>query len=180
VIKAKATGLDELQRKLKSAPKEYRQAMVRALSTAKRDTKPEATRIAMTIYTAGRNTISRALVASNVDRRALSFTIAASGRGILLSSFKHSATKRGGVSVQVLRARAPVKLERAFKARRRGGGANLIRMRTGNSAYPLITPASASVGDMFEKREVFQRLKEFGLNKMSSELQRQIALVFKR
>ncbi len=183
MIAVKAPKLASLQREFKSAPKLYRQAMLRAISTTRRDTKADATKIAQEVYTAGRNKISQALKTSNVDRQKLSFKLIAARKGISLVDFTHQASvakkKRGvPVRVQVLRAGGFSSIEDSFK--KRGSITGKMRiMQYQRTGRPVIALASSSVADMLNRDAVSKRLQTFSTSKMSNELARQTALVFK-
>lgn len=180
MIAIKAPKLARLQAEVKSAPAKYRRAMLRALSTTKRDTKADATKIAQTIYTAGRNKISAALSTSTVDPAKLSFKLIGLNRGLSLVDFQHSATRKSGVRVQVLRAGASAQIPDSFKRRgSKTGKMRIMQRQPKGSAIPLIALASSSVADMLNRDTVYVRLEKFSGIKMSNELARQIALVFK-
>lgn len=186
MIRAEVKGMDKLHRNIQSAPKIYRKAMQQALSTTRRDSKPEATRIAQGIYTAGRNAIREGITTEKLDRQRLSFVMTAKRGGISLVNFKHRATKRGGVTVQVLRAGVMSKpIPAGFKKRgTKTGKMRILQRVLGGSKHvgrlPIVALASSSVASMFKRKEVFDRLNNFGTKKMSSELQRQIARAFPR
>lgn len=184
MIAVNARGLTSLQREFKSAPKLYRQAMLRTLSTTKRDTKADATKIAQTIYTAGRNKISAALSTSNIDKSKLSFKLIGLKRGISLVDFEHQASvgkkARGKpVLVKTLRTGGFATIPDTIK--KRGSITGKMRLiqfqRSGSRA--AIALASSSVADMLNRPAVADRLNAFSTNKMSNELARQISVVFR-
>lgn len=185
MIAAKSPSLNRLQREMKAAPKNYRQAQLRALSTTRRDTKADATKIAQTIYTAGRNKISAALSTSNVDKSKLAFKLIATKKGISLVDFSHLATigkkkvKRKLVRVRVLKQGPYKVIEDAIKKRGSITGKMRIMQYQRSGPLPIIALASSSVADMLNRPEVFKRLEKFSGEKLSNELARQAARVFK-
>jgi hypothetical protein len=184
MIAIKAPKLSRLQTELKSAPALYRRAAVRAISTTRRDTKADATKIAQTIYTAGRNKISAAMTTSTVDKQALSFKLRATNKGISLVDFEHrgsvSKRRRGAsVRVRVLRAGGYSMLQDSFKKRGSITGKMRIMQFQRSGPQAVIALASSSVADMLNRPAVYDRLADFSNKKMSNELARQIALVFK-
>lgn len=202
MIAVKAKGLDELKREVKAAPKLYRQAMLRAISTTRDRSKAEATRIAQTIYTAGRNKIAQAIKPGKIDRSNISFVLTATKKGLSLTDFEHTSSlqKRGkrrsnadaragqrvriNVRVRVLKAGglSPV-LRGTFKARGRSGKQRIMQRSKSGGGFvprtPTIALASSSVGDMFLRPAVYDRIADFGTAKMNSELLRQISVVFR-
>ncbi len=184
MIAIKAPKLSRLQSELKAAPALYRRAAIRAISTTRRDTKADATKIAQSIYTAGRNKISAAMTTSTVDKQALSFKLRATNKGISLVDFEHRGSvarrRRGqGVRVKVLRSGGSVLLPDSFKKRGSITGKMRIMQWQRSGPQPVIALASSSVADMLNRPAVYDRLEEFSNKKMSNELARQLALVFR-
>lgn len=184
MISIKSPKLSRLQTELKSAPSLYRRAALRAISTTRRDTKADATKIAQTIYTAGRNKISAGLTTSNVDKQKLSFKLRATRKGLSLVDFDHvgsaSIRKRGqGVRVRVLRGGGASLIPDSFKKRGSITGKMRIMQWQRSGPQAVIALASSSVSDMLNRPAVYDRLEDFSNKKMSNELARQLALVFK-
>lgn len=184
MIAIKAPKLPKLQAEFSKAPALYRRAMLRALSTTRRDTKADATKVAQTIYTAGRNKISAALSTSAVDKGKMAFILTGTKRGISLVDFEHQGSaakrKRGdGVRVQTLRGGPASLIPDSFKKRGSITGKMRIMQFQRSGPQAVIALASSSVADMLNRPAVYDRLEKFSGTKMSNELARQIALVFR-
>ena len=182
--------LQALQRRLAGVSNNLGRDMKRALSSTQRATRTETTKAAADGYTTSTRQIGANTRVSKVDTTDLSFTITGLKAPIGLQHFKHSATRRNGVSAQVKKGGGAQRLPTAFKSSVSnfggGGGASkriFMRARLAGGGQVGRLPIKAlfgpSVADMLANPAIQNRVGAFALNKLSAEITRQIEVAFR-
>lgn len=178
-----------LQRKLDAVSKNTRRDMGRALSSTQRATRTETTRAAADQYTASTRRIGQGTKVSKVDTANLSFTITGTRKTIPLENFKHRFSKRAGITAQVLKSGGAKRIPTAFKvtAGNFGGGGSKARIfqraRLAGGGQVGRLPINAlqgpSVADMYANPQLVERVGKFALNKLSTEITRQLEVALR-
>lgn len=182
--------LTALQRTLDSVSKDSRRAMGRALSSTQRATVTETTRAAAESYTTSTRRIKAGTRASKVNTQDLSFTITGLRKPIQLHEYKHRASRKNGVVAQVRKDGGFKPIPSAFKVRAGnfggGGGSKArifqrARLLGGGQVgrLPITVLSGPSVADMLNDEPTVTRIGNFALNKLSSEILRQIEVAFR-
>ena len=181
--------LTALQRTLDGVSKNSRRDMGRALSSTQRATVTETGRATAENYTASTRRIKANTRASKVNTQNLSFTITGLRKPIQLQEYKHRASKKSGVVAQVRKAEGFKKIPTAFKvsAGNFGGSGSKARIFQRQrllgggqvGRLPIVVLAGPSVADMLSNPQIVNRIGEFALNKLATEITRQIEVAFR-
>jgi hypothetical protein len=188
VIVIDSRQLTQLRAKLESVSKNSKRDMGRALSSTQRSTRTETTKATADAYTAGKQRVGKNTRVSKVDTNGLFFTITGLREPIQLQEYRHTASKRNGVTATVKKGSGAQRLPTAFKVTAGnfgGGGAKkriFMRARTGNGQVgrlPIKSLFGPSVADMLNNPALQERVGTFALNKLSTEIIRLTEVAFR-
>jgi len=191
MIKVETRGLDELRRRLASVAKNVPQAERRVIASAKRSTETFSVRAITDVYTVSKKRARAGFTKGRVKAGELAFVIAGSKRTIGWHHFDVRTPKRG-VSVRIKKGGGRKLVPNAFAARTKNftgsgaGGATFsettsvrIFVRDSYKRLPIHMKFGPSVADMLVNSIANAKIAEFGVTKLRTELERQIAVALR-
>jgi hypothetical protein len=192
-IKISATDLQLMQQRLGRIPGAMPRALAGAINKVLAKGRTETKRQILSLTTLkSRNVDKRLFVRPRATPARLTGSIWIMGRPFGLVNFRHRATKRGGVSVQMYRTGGGIRLPHAFKAT--GSNANkhlfqrqLIGGSSIDSRYPGILRRGKRVGrlpiqslksrslrDIVQQSGIESRVRRFIQSDLSRQVRSQI------
>lgn len=159
-----ASQLRKFEARVRELSKNSKRDLGRVMVSITRGVKTDASRAITARYTIGTRRALEGLTAADVDKEALTFRLIGSRKALQLQEFKHTASRRSGVAVQVIAGGSLKSLRSAFKATAKGFGGTeakpRIFVRKGRKRLPILALPGPSVGGMLANKDVQQAVAE--------------------
>lgn len=183
MVKVESPDLSALVRRLESASDNAKRDLGRAIGTQRRVVPVEASRAIRGVYTIRAGRIPESLTVGPVDQSDLSVTLTGSKAGVGLLNFAGTRPVGGnrspkGVRVQVLKAKPPETLRRAFipKSKR----IPFQRETPQTKRLPIEPLFGPSLADMISNPFVLGELSKRFIARATAELNRLITRAIER